>query len=167
MINPFRKFTNPRKYSEKIDVKKIVAIPKLQKKGVERYKEIILSGKPVRPIIVLKHPEQDLYAVLDGHHRFYAYLELGFPTVEAVVVKSSKHLFDITKRGLLQPTPRMTKFIHIPVIIFSKYVNKFIRTPFKLLKSTKRVVSKIKFARLHVKKSEIKNISGQKVNQSQ
>jgi hypothetical protein len=167
MVNPFKKFANPKKYAEKIDIKKVISVPKVYRKGVERYKKIILSGKPVRPIILLKHPTEDLYAVLDGHHRFYAYLELGFPTVDAVVVKSHKHLFDMTEKGVLQPTPRMTKFIRVPVLIFSKYVNKFIKTPFKLLKSTERALSKVRFARLHAKKNEIENISGQNVNQSQ
>lgn len=156
MVNPFKKFANPKKYAEKIDIKKVISVPKVYKKGVEKYKKIILSGKPVRPLIVLKHPTEDLYAVLDGHHRFYAYLELGFPTIEAVVLKSHKHLFDMTKRGLLQPTPRFTKFIRVPVLTLSRYVNKFIRTPFKLLKSTKRVISKIKSARLHAKNPSLK-----------
>jgi len=143
MINPFRKFTNPRKYSEKIDVGKIVTVPKFQKKGVERYKEIILSGKPVRPIIVLKHPEQDLYAVLDGHHRFYACLELGFTNIDAVIVRSNKALFKLTKNGYLQPTPRMTKFIHVPILVFASYINNFIKDPSKLIISTKSVVAKL------------------------
>jgi hypothetical protein len=151
MVNAFKKFANPKKYAEKIDIKKVVSVPKVYRKGVEKYKKIILSGKAVRPIILLKHPTEDLYAVLDGHHRFYAYLELGFPTVESVVVKSTKHLFDMTKRGLLQPTPRFTKFIRVPVLTFSRYVNEFIKTPFKLLKSTKRVISKIRPARLQRK----------------
>jgi hypothetical protein len=144
MINPFKKFTNPAKYSQKIDINKIVAAPKLHKKGVEKYKEIIQSGKSVRPLIVLKHPHQDLYAVLDGHHRFYAFLELGNTTVDAVVVRSNKALFGLTKKGYLQPTPRMTKYIHIPLLVFTKYVNNFVRHPVRLIKSTKSVVTKIK-----------------------
>lgn len=158
MINPFTKFAHPQKYSVKVDIKKIVAAPKLHKKGVEKYKEIIQSGKSVRPIILLKHPHQDLYAVLDGHHRFYAYLELGNMTVDAVVVRSSKALFGLTKKGYLQPTPRMTKYIHIPLLVFTKYVNKFVRQPVRLVRSTKSVVSKLK----RKKETKIENVVQQK-----
>lgn len=164
MINPFTKFAHPYKYCVKVDVNKIVAAPKLHKKGVEKYKEIILSGKAVRPIILLKHPHQDLYAVLDGHHRFYAYLELGITTVDAVIVRSSKVLFGLTKKGYLQPTPRMTKYIHIPLLVFSRYVNKFIRQPVKLVKSTKSAVTKLKEKR-KARLARLKmNINGQVAN---
>lgn len=144
MINPFRKFTSPQKYSQKIKIDKIVAVPKLHKKGVQKYKELILSGKAVRPIIVLKHPEKDLYAVLDGHHRFYAFLELGISEIDVAVVRSNKALFSLTKRGYLQPTTRMTKYIHIPILVFSRYVNSFVRHPVRQIKATRAVVGKLK-----------------------
>ncbi len=144
MINPFKKFTSPQKYAQKIDINKTVSVPKLHKKGVEKYKEIIQAGKPVRPIILLKHPKQDLYAVLDGHHRFYAFLELGNSSVEAVVVRSGVALFGLTKRGYLQPTPRMTKYIHIPLLVFTKYINSFVRHPVAQIKATRAVVSRIR-----------------------
>lgn len=145
MIDPFEKLVQPEKHKEKIDMRKIVAAPKTYKKGVEKYKEWILAGKTVRPIVVLKHPDEDVYAVLDGHHRFYAFLELGFQDVDAAVIRSrTKFLFNRTKDGWLQPTPRMTKFIRTPAIVLAKYVNSFVRNPRKLLKSSRSVLSKFK-----------------------
>lgn len=145
MINPFQKLMHPEKFVEKIEIKKVVASTKAYRKGVEKYKEQISAGKPVRPIVLLKHPEQDFYAVLDGHHRFYAFCELGFQNVDAAVIRSkTKFLFDRTKEGWLQPTPRMTKFIRIPAINLAKYVNNFIKNPRKNLQSTRGVIAKLK-----------------------
>jgi uncharacterized ParB-like nuclease family protein len=138
MINPFKKFLHPEKYKEKIEISKIVASPKLYKKGVEKYKEKILSGETIKPIVVLKHPHEDYYAVLDGHHRFYAYYELGSKELEVAVIRTrTKFLFNRTKDGWLQPTPRMTKFVHIPAIVLSKYINSFVKNPRKILAARK------------------------------
>lgn len=143
MIKPFEKFINPEKHAEKIDIKKIVAAPKLYRPGVEKYKEKILAGKAIRPIVVFKHPHEDLYAVLDGHHRFYAFLELGAQTVDAAVMKSNKFLFNRAKDGWLQPTPAMTKYIRVPAITFAKYINNFVRNP-KHLKLSKKHLENLK-----------------------
>lgn len=144
MKNPFAKIMHPEKYTEKIDIKKVVAAPKFYKKGVEKYKEKISAGEKVKPIVVLKHPHEDLYAVLDGHHRFYAFLELGFQDVEVAVMRSNKFLFNRTKEGWLQPTPRMTKYIHIPTKVLARYVNNFMKDPKKHLKSTRHVLIEFK-----------------------
>jgi hypothetical protein len=40
------------------------------------YQKRIQNGEKIGPLIVVKHPNFDLYAVLDGHHRYYALLEL-------------------------------------------------------------------------------------------
>jgi len=134
MKNPFAQLLHPEKYKEKIEIKKIVAAPKFYRKGVDKYKEKILAGDSIKPIVVLKHPHEDLYAVLDGHHRFYAFYELGFQEIEAAVIKTNtKFLFNKTKEGWLQPTPKMTRYIHIPAIILGKYVNSFVKNPRKIL----------------------------------
>jgi len=144
MKNPFAKLVHPEKYVEKVDIKKVVAAPKFYKKGVEKYKEKISSGQTVKPIVVLKHPTEDLFAVLDGHHRFYAFLELGFQNIDVAVMRSNKFLFEKTKDGWLQPTPKMTKYIHIPTIVLSRYVNNFISNPKEKLKFTKAALAKVK-----------------------
>lgn len=159
MNNPFEKLIRPEKYTEKIDIKKIVAAPKLYKKGVEKYKEKILATEKIRPIVVLKHPHEDIYAVLDGHHRFFAFLELGFQSIEVAVMRSNKFLFDRTKEGWLQPTPMMTKYIQIPKIVLAKYVNDFIRDPRKPLKYTRHVLTKFKTKIVVLRKKKNKETS--------
>jgi len=154
MMNPFEKLIKPEKHAEKIEIKKIVAAPKLHKPGVEKYKEQILAGKTIKPIVVLKHPHEELYAVLDGHHRFYAFLELGAQTIDAAVMKSNKFLFNKTKDGWLQPTTAMTKYIRVPTIVFAKYINNFVRNP-KHLKFPKE--------RLERFKSKISSLKSKKI----
>lgn len=144
MIDPFKKLMHPEKFVEKIDVKKICASPKIYKNGVDKYKEKILAGEAIRPIVVLKHPQEDLFAVLDGHHRFYAFSEIGAKDIEAAVIRSNKFLFDRTKEGWLQPTPRMTKFIRIPAMVFTRYVNNFVKNPKKVFQSSKSIIAKYK-----------------------
>lgn len=144
MRNPFAKIMYPEKFVEKVDIKKVVAAAKFYRKGVDKYKEKISAGEPIKPIVVLKHPTEDIFAVLDGHHRFYAFLELGFQNIDVSVMKSNKFLFNRTKEGWLQPTPRMTKYIHIPSIVLAKYVNSFVKDPKKLTKSTRAALDNFK-----------------------
>lgn len=159
MIKPFEKLINPEKHAESIEIKKIVAAPKLHKDGVERYKKQILDGKMVKPIVVLKHPTEEAYAVLDGHHRFYALLELGATTVDAAVISSrTKFLFNRTKDGWLQPTPAMTKYIHVPVLVFARYINEFVKKPKKHLKISKTDFEKFKYKISSLKKKKILKI---------
>jgi len=155
MITPLQKLLHPEKHSQKIDIKKVVAASKLHKQGVERYKKNILDGKTIKPIVVLKHPHEELYAVLDGHHRFYALLELGNTAIDAVVLSSrTKFLFNKTKDGWLQPTPAMTKYIHVPVLVFARYINNFIRNPKKHLKVSGEVFVKVKSGISSLKKKK-------------
>jgi hypothetical protein len=158
MIKPFEKLLHPEKYAESIEIKKIVAAPKLHKDGVERYKKHILEGKSIKPIVVLKHPHEEVYAVLDGHHRFYAFLELGAQTIDAAVIRSNKFIFNKTKDGWLQPTPAMTKYIHVPVLVFAKYINEFIKKPKKHLKISKIDFEKFKYRISSLKKKKILKI---------
>ena len=144
MINPFEKLIYPEKHSQKIEIKNIVAAPKLHREGVDRYKKQILAGKNVKPIVVLKHPDREVYAVLDGHHRFYAFLELGYKRIDAAVIKSNKLLFNTAKDGWLQPTPEMTRFIHVPALAFKKYVNDFVKNPKKHIRYSKKSFVKLK-----------------------
>ena len=144
MKNPFEKLVHPEKHTEKVDIKKVVAAQKFYRKGVDKYKEKISAGGTVKPIVVLKHPEQDLYAVLDGHHRFYAFSELGFQEINVAVMRSNKFLFDKTKDGWLQPTPTMTRYVHIPSLVLATYVNSFISDPSKLIKSTRTALSSLR-----------------------
>ncbi len=65
-------FANPEKYLLRLPIEKIVADTKVDPEAIEMYKKKIQSGEKIAPLIVVKHPKFDVYAVLDGHHRYYA-----------------------------------------------------------------------------------------------
>ncbi len=70
-------FSKTEKYLVRLSIEKIVADPKVSPEAIDLYKKKIEKGEKITPIIVVKHPKYDVYAVLDGHHRYYAYLELS------------------------------------------------------------------------------------------
>src|SRR5674476_1087626 len=70
-------FANPEKYLLRLPIEKIVADTKVDPEAIEMYKKKIKNGDKIAPLIVVKHPKFDVYAVLDGHHRYYALLEMG------------------------------------------------------------------------------------------
>lgn len=123
---------------QKINIQNIVADPKVFRKGIDRYKEKILKNEKIKPIRVLKHPKKDLYAVLDGHHRFYAFLEAGITEIECSVIKAPTFLFDGTAKGWLQPHPAITKNVRIPMKRFTNYMIQFRKYPEKLLKVSRK-----------------------------
>jgi hypothetical protein len=133
-------FINPEKYKEKISVDKIVADPKISRIGVKRYRIILSKGKSLGTIIVIKHPREDIYAVLDGHHRFYAQLEYGIKEIECAVVGNfSSFMFYLTKDGWFQPSKEVTEYIRIPILKFREdlddYLNEFLKDPKKVKKT--------------------------------
>jgi hypothetical protein len=120
-------FINPDKYAVCLPIQKIIADSKVSKKGVEFYKQKIQKNEKIPPIIVVKHPELDLYAVLDGHHRFYAYLELGKKKVDcALAGEYSKVIFYLTEHGYLQPSVKVTEAIRQPAIRMHKNLKLFL-----------------------------------------
>ena len=65
-----------------LPIEKIVADTKVSRRIVEFYKRKIVTGETLFAIVVIKNPGKDIYAVLDGHHRYYACLEVGKKEVE-------------------------------------------------------------------------------------
>ena len=84
MLDPFQKLLHPENYKEKIEIKKYYCPDILQKRCRKIQRKFIWRKYQ---IVVLKHPHEEYYAVLDGHHRFYAYYELG-PKELRVAIKS-------------------------------------------------------------------------------
>ena len=79
------------------------------------------------PIIVIKHPNKELYAVLDGHHRFKAARLNGLKTIKAVVVDDYTGLgFEFTRQGIFQPTPEFTRYVRIPIKRFISDMRDFL-----------------------------------------
>jgi len=109
-------FFNPKKYAICLAVNKIVADNKVSKEGVEYYKLKIKNKEKINPLIVVKHPHKDKYAVLDGHHRFYAYVQLGKKEISCALAGDySNVIFYLTKKGYLQPSIEFTNELRRPV----------------------------------------------------
>jgi hypothetical protein len=114
---------NPEKYKQKISVDKIVADPKVSRRGIKRYKIMLSKGESLGTIIVIKHPRKDVYAVVDGHHRLYAQLESGIKKINCAVVGNfSSFMF----------------YLRIPILKFREdlddYLKEFLKNPEKLRK---------------------------------
>jgi len=127
-------FIDPDKYKEKISADKIVADLKVYRQGVERYKEMLKQGKDLGTIIVLKHPREDFFAVVDGHHRFIAQQESGIKEVDCAIVGDfSSFIFYMTKDGWFQPSPEITQYVRVPILQFQedlkKFLEEFIKNP--------------------------------------
>jgi hypothetical protein len=120
-------FLYPEKYSEILPIDQIVADAKVDTDGVTRYKEQLATGKQLRPIVVVKHPRKDLYAVVDGHHRFFAQVESGQKTIGCAVIQDfTGFMFNLTKDGWLQPHPAITKHIRVPILEFHQKLDQSI-----------------------------------------
>ena len=78
-------FANPEKYLTCPSIEKIIADTKVSTEAIELYKQKIKNGEKIPKLIVAKHPKFDVYAVLDGHHRYYAYLEMGRKKIECAL----------------------------------------------------------------------------------
>jgi hypothetical protein len=142
-------FVNPSKYLKRLPLEKIVADSKVSRRGVERYKEKIVKGENIPPIIVVKHPTKDIYAVLDGHHRYYAYLELEQKEVDCAVAGDfSGIIFYMTKRGLFQPHSEITERIRVPALRFHENVKQFLsdfsKDPYKIEKLMNDYIKRLK-----------------------
>jgi hypothetical protein len=139
MVNFFKAYSHPDKYSIDLPLEKIVAVDKVDMGGIQRIIHKVKSGESIKTIVVVKHPEKEYFAVLDGHHRFWALKELGMSTIKCAVVEDSIGLgFYLTKKGVFQPNPKITKYIRIPLKRFNQYITDFIKTPEKLIKKQKK-----------------------------
>lgn len=136
------KIINPEKFKESILISKIVAGDEVYRKGVEIYKKQIKNGKKIKAIVVIKHPKKDLYAVLDGHHRFYALRETGIKKINCAVIKSPwEVVFNRTEHGLFQPSPAITKYIRVPYKKLTIFLNDFIKDSEGLIKKEVKFLS--------------------------
>lgn len=134
MVDIIRAFSFPEKYKEELPVDRIVTDRKVVDDGVSHYHERFEKGHRPKPLVVIKHPKEDMYAVLDGHHRFEAMKRVGLVEVPAVVVDAYvKPVFNMTKKGYFQPTPAVTKYVRIPFKKFAAYMKQFLDDPWQLL----------------------------------
>jgi len=133
-LEPIDVFFNPDKHSVNISIKKITADRKVYPEGVERYKSMLKLGRDIGTIVVVKHPEKDLYAVLDGHHRFFALKEMKFNKIKCAVIQDPFGiLFNLTKDGYIQPIPELTQYLVVPLKRFEEQLNELKKRHFNRL----------------------------------
>jgi hypothetical protein len=120
-------FLHPQKYAVCLPIEKLVADSKVSRQGIDIYKQKILRHEQINPIIVVKHPRKDLYAVLDGHHRYYAYLELGKTELDCALAGDySSVIFYLTQHGYFQPSSEFTKGVREPAIRLHQNLKQFL-----------------------------------------
>jgi hypothetical protein len=120
-------FINPDKYAVCLPIEKLIADSKVSRQGIEVYKKKIREKQKITPVIVVKHPKKDLYAVLDGHHRYYAYLELNIKEVKCALAGDySSVLFYLTKNGYFQPSAESTEGVRQPIIRLHQNLKQFL-----------------------------------------
>lgn len=125
----------PKDWERWIEIDKIIADAKVYSDGVKMYEEMMKRDEETGLIVLVKHPSKDLYAVLDGHHRFHAYLKLGVKEVPCIVLPAMiGFLFDITKEGVLQPTEEFTKYVRVPFKKIESFLIRFLDRPEEFLK---------------------------------
>ena len=129
-------FANPEKYLVRLPIEKLVADTKVDPEAIEMYKKKIQNGEKIAPLIVVKHPKFDVYAVVDGHHRYYALLELGKKEVECALAGDfSSVVFYMTEQGYFQPKPEtkeenQKKMIHLHENL-QDFLHNFLKDPKK------------------------------------
>jgi len=131
-------FANPEKYLVRLPIDKLVADTKVDPEAIEMFKKIE-NGVKIAPLIVVKHPKFDAYAVLDGHHRYYAFLELGKKEVDCALAGDfSSLMFYMTEHGYFQPKPEtkeenQKKTINLHENV-QDFLQNFLKDPNKLQK---------------------------------
>ena len=114
MTDLIRAYATPDKYAVDLPVEKIVCDENIDNDYVQMLTEV--DASEFTPIIVIKHTNKELYAVLDGHHRFKAARLNGLKTIKAVVVDDYTGLgFELTRQGIFQPTPEFTRHVRVPI----------------------------------------------------
>lgn len=143
MVAFIKAYTNPNKYAQDITIKKIVADLKVDLDGIHRVINQIESGKELKAIVIVKHPKKDYYAVLDGHHRFWAQKILGYTKIKCAVIEDIIGIgFHLTKNGIFQPDPKITKYVRIPLKRVYSYITEFINEPEKIINEMNNKIKK-------------------------
>ncbi len=120
-------FQHPDKYAVRLPIEKLVADSKVSRQGVAVYIHKITENQKIKPIIVVKHPRKELYAVLDGHHRYYAYLELGRKEIDCAIAGDySSVVFYLTQHGYFQPSAEFTKEVRQPAVRLNQNLRQFL-----------------------------------------
>jgi len=127
MTNLIFAYTLPEKYAIEIPIEKVVSDEKID---IEYVRSMVVLCDEFKPIVVIKHPSEDIYAVLDGHHRFAAARLKGSSKIKAAIVDDYIGLgFELTKIGAFQPTPEFTRYVRLPLKRFIQFMEEFLKNP--------------------------------------
>ncbi len=130
MTDLFRAYFQPERHAQDIPVGLVLSDEKVDKDHATRIGEGGFDPLAMRPIVVIKHPKVEAYAVLDGHHRFHIVQTMGSETIRAAVVDDYVGLgFYLTKKGVFQPTAEFTKYIRVPLKRFVWWMTAFLKDP--------------------------------------
>jgi hypothetical protein len=135
MTDLFRAYFDPEKHAQELPVDLIVSDEKVDEDHVARIGQGGMDPSTMRPIVVIKHPKEEVYSVLDGHHRFRLIRDMESDTIRAAVVDDYVGLgFFLTKKGVFQPTPEFTKYVRVPLKRFVFWTTEFLKNPMTLMK---------------------------------
>jgi hypothetical protein len=118
----------PDKFAVDLPIDKIVCDENIDYEYVQKLAGEMDASK-LKPIVVIKHPNKELYAVLDGHHRFKAARLKGLNKIKAAIIDDYVGLgFELTRQGVFQPSPDFTKYVRLPLKRFIEYMQNFLLT---------------------------------------
>ena len=128
MTDLIRAYTMPDKFAVDLPIDKVVCDENIDYEYVQKLAGEMDASK-LKPIVVIKHPDKELYAVLDGHHRFKAARLKGLNKIKAAIVDDYVGLgFELTRQGVFQPSPEFTKYVRLPLKRFIEYMQNFLLT---------------------------------------
>ena len=139
MTDLFRAYFDPNKHAQEIPIDLVVSDDKVDAEYVGKLAEDVGDPREMKAIVVIKHPKEEVYSVLDGHHRYRLHREAGCDTIRAAVVDDYVGLgFFLTQKGVFQPTPKFTKYVRVPLKRFIANTESFLREPFEVLKRQRK-----------------------------
>ncbi len=129
MTDFFHAYTLSEKYAVEIPMDQIICDEKVDHNYIHHLEEKIDEVRSIKPIVVVKHPREESYAILDGHHRFWVMKHRGVKTVRAAIVDDYFGLgFTLAISGKLQPPLKLTRYIKVPIKRFVEYIENFLVT---------------------------------------
>jgi hypothetical protein len=136
MTDLLRAYTFPGKYAKELPIDSIVSDNKVDDNWVNEMVQSMEDPSTMKPIVVIKHPKREIYAVLDGHHRFMAIKRTGASSVRGAVVDDYIGLgFHLTSKGTFQPQPEFTRYVRVPLKRFASFMERFLKDPEGVLRN--------------------------------
>ena len=112
--------------------RKVKADTNVHRQIVECYRCKIANGESVLPIVVIKNPGKDIYAVLDGRHRYHARvcLEWGIREMKCAFAGDFSSLVVLVARyGFFQSSGEITEYNLVVQVGIRHYLGKGLKYP--------------------------------------